>query len=47
MEELEVACVLLFDAEGKVIIYKRAEEKYHAGFWEFPRGKVEAGESPQ
>ena len=31
---------------GKVLIQQRPEGKRHSGFWEFPGGKIEAGESP-
>ena len=35
----------LFDAEGRVLIAQRPEGKHMAGWWEFPGGKVAAGES--
>jgi 8-oxo-dGTP diphosphatase len=40
------ACVLL-DAEGRLLISKRPAGKPLAGLWEFPGGKVEAGEEPE
>ncbi|MGX6648356.1 (deoxy)nucleoside triphosphate pyrophosphohydrolase [Maricaulaceae bacterium MS644] len=43
---LVAACALL-DADGRVLIARRPEGKAHAGFWEFPGGKIEAGESPE
>ena len=43
---LVAACVLL-DGEGRVLIAKRPEGRSFAGLWEFPGGKVEAGESPE
>jgi 8-oxo-dGTP diphosphatase len=43
---LVAACVLL-DCEGKVLIAKRPPGCPLAGLWEFPGGKVEAGESPE
>ncbi|NDW04763.1 (deoxy)nucleoside triphosphate pyrophosphohydrolase [Jiella pacifica] len=43
---LVVACALL-DADGRVLIAQRPEGKSLAGLWEFPGGKVEAGESPE
>ncbi|MGH6826677.1 8-oxo-dGTP diphosphatase MutT [Methyloceanibacter sp.] len=43
---LVAACVLL-DSEGRILIAKRPEGRSLAGLWEFPGGKVEAGESPE
>jgi 8-oxo-dGTP diphosphatase len=40
------ACVLL-NKEGAVLIAKRPEGRPLAGLWEFPGGKVEAGEEPE
>jgi 8-oxo-dGTP diphosphatase len=40
------ACVLL-DGEGALLIAKRPEGRPLAGLWEFPGGKVEAGEEPE
>ena len=43
---LVVACALI-DADGRVLIAQRPEGKQLAGLWEFPGGKVEAGERPE
>jgi 8-oxo-dGTP diphosphatase len=43
---LVAACVLL-DGEGRILIAKRPPGRPLAGLWEFPGGKVEAGESPE
>jgi 8-oxo-dGTP diphosphatase len=40
------ACALV-DPDGRVLIAQRPEGKPLAGKWEFPGGKVEAGESPE
>jgi 8-oxo-dGTP diphosphatase len=40
-----VAGILL--KRGKFLAVQRPEGKPFAGFWEFPGGKIEAGESPQ
>ena len=40
------ACALV-DPDGRVLIARRPEGKPLAGKWEFPGGKVEAGESPE
>ncbi|GHC76181.1 (deoxy)nucleoside triphosphate pyrophosphohydrolase [Limoniibacter endophyticus] len=41
---LVVACALI-DADGRVLISQRPEGKSLAGLWEFPGGKLEAGET--
>ena len=43
---LVVACALV-DADGRILIAQRPEGKKMAGLWEFPGGKVEAGETPE
>lgn len=42
-----VVAAALVDADGRVLIAQRPEGKKLAGLWEFPGGKVEAGESPE
>lgn len=42
-----VSAVALIDVDGRVLLAKRPEGKTLAGLWEFPGGKVEAGESPE
>jgi 8-oxo-dGTP diphosphatase len=44
---LLVACAVLVDAEGRVLVTDRPPGKDMAGLWEFPGGKVESGESPE
>ena len=36
---------MLIDAQGRFLLTSRPEGKVYAGHWEFPGGKVEAGES--
>ena len=43
---LVVACALV-DADSRVLIAQRPPGKPMAGLWEFPGGKVEAGERPE
>src|SRR6185503_16307152 len=43
---LVVACALV-DADKRVLLAQRPEGKTLAGLWEFPGGKVEAGERPE
>ena len=47
MKLLLVAAVALIDADLRVLIAERPEGKQLAGLWEFPGGKVEAGERPE
>jgi 8-oxo-dGTP diphosphatase len=42
-----VAAVALIDADGRVLIAQRPPGKAMAGLWEFPGGKLEAGERPE
>jgi 8-oxo-dGTP diphosphatase len=44
---LPVVAVALLDRQGQVLMQQRPLGKQHGGLWEFPGGKVEAGESPQ
>jgi 8-oxo-dGTP diphosphatase len=47
MRTLLVVAVALVDADGRVLVARRPEGKTLAGLWEFPGGKVEAGERPE
>lgn len=40
-----VVAAALYDREGRLLIAERPRGKHMAGRWEFPGGKVEAGES--
>jgi 8-oxo-dGTP diphosphatase len=44
---LFVVAAALIDDEGRVLVQQRAAGKSLAGLWEFPGGKVEAGETPE
>ncbi len=44
---LLVVAVALIDADGRVLLAQRPEGKPMAGLWEFPGGKLKAGESPE
>jgi len=47
MSLLLVAACALIDVDGRVLVCQRPEGKQMAGLWEFPGGKVEAGETPE
>ena len=42
-----VAAVALIDPDGRVLLAERPPGKTMAGLWEFPGGKVHAGETPE
>jgi 8-oxo-dGTP diphosphatase len=42
---VDVAVGVLIDADGRFLLTSRPEGKVYAGHWEFPGGKLEAGES--
>jgi len=43
---ISVACAIIL-ADQKVLAVRRSEDMPLAGYWEFPGGKVEEGESPE
>jgi 8-oxo-dGTP diphosphatase len=44
---IHVAVGVLIDAKDCVLLTRRLKDTHLAGYWEFPGGKVEAGESVQ
>lgn len=42
-----VVAAALIDGEGRVLLQQRPAGKAMAGLWEFPGGKIEAGETPE
>jgi 8-oxo-dGTP diphosphatase len=42
---VEVAVGVLIDGQGRFLLTSRPAGKVYAGYWEFPGGKVEPGES--
>ncbi len=42
---VDVAVGVLMDAQGRFLLTSRPEGKVYAGYWEFPGGKLEAGET--
>ncbi len=47
MKLVLVAACALIDADGRVLLAQRPDGRPMAGLWEFPGGKVEAGERPE
>jgi 8-oxo-dGTP diphosphatase len=43
---MKVVCGIIYKEE-KIFICRRKPEKSLGGYWEFPGGKVEAGENPE
>lgn len=43
---IDVVCGVLQRPDGAVLLAQRPANKIWAGYWEFPGGKIEAGESP-
>lgn len=44
---LVIVAAALVDADGRVLVQQRAPGRAMAGLWEFPGGKIEAGESAE
>jgi 8-oxo-dGTP diphosphatase len=44
---LFVVAAALIDADNRVLIAQRPQGKQLAGLWEFPGGKIDAGERPE
>ncbi len=42
-----VAAIALINDDNKILLSKRPKNKHLSGFWEFPGGKVEIGETPE
>jgi 8-oxo-dGTP diphosphatase len=42
---IEVAAAVIYDGAGRILLAQRPRGKAFEGYWEFPGGKVEAGES--
>lgn len=42
-----VVAAALVDSDGRILLQQRPPGKSLAGLWEFPGGKIEAGETPE
>ncbi len=45
MTRLTVVAALIQDAQGRVLLARRPQDRHQGGRWEFPGGKVEPGET--
>ena len=46
MSALAVVVGVIVNGAGEVLLAKRAAHQHQGGLWEFPGGKLEAGEAP-
>ena len=46
MKITDVAAAVIERPDGSFLLGQRAADTFYAGYWEFPGGKVEAGETP-
>ena len=46
MKQIEVVAAIIYNAEGRIFATQRGYGEWE-GWWEFPGGKMEAGESPE
>jgi len=47
MKHLNIAVGIICNAQREIFITRRAADAHMAGFWEFPGGKIEPGETPE
>ena len=46
MKQIEVVAAIIYDTDGRIFATQRGYGEWE-GWWEFPGGKMEAGESPE
>ncbi|PCO29164.1 8-oxo-dGTP diphosphatase MutT [Morganella morganii] len=46
-KHLHIAAGVIRNAEGEIFIAQRPLKSHMGGYWEFPGGKLESGESPE
>lgn len=47
MKHLQIAVGIIRNPQQEIFITQRAADSHMAGFWEFPGGKIEQGETPE
>lgn len=47
MKYLNIAVGIIRNPQQEIFITRRTKDSYMAGFWEFPGGKIEQGETPE
>ncbi|MDP2795037.1 MAG: Nudix family hydrolase [Sulfurisoma sp.] len=47
MKKVDVAAAVILRPDGSFLLGQRASDTFYPGYWEFPGGKVEAGETPR
>ncbi|ATA19372.1 8-oxo-dGTPase [Gibbsiella quercinecans] len=47
MKQLNIAVGIIRNARQEIFLTQRAADSHMAGFWEFPGGKIEAGETAE
>lgn len=47
MKHLNIAVGIIRNPQQEIFITRRAVDSHMAGFWEFPGGKIEPGETPE
>jgi len=47
MNITEVAAAVILRPDGRFLLGQRAAQTFYPGYWEFPGGKIEAGETPR
>ncbi|EPS8494787.1 8-oxo-dGTP diphosphatase MutT [Yersinia enterocolitica] len=47
MKHLQIAVGIIRNSQQEIFITQRTADSHMAGFWEFPGGKIEQGETPE
>ena len=47
MKKVDVAAAVILRPDGSFLLGQRAPDTFYPGYWEFPGGKVEPGETPR